>query len=100
MADIKTELNLNSHNIRELKEKLHNLKPTIVIDDKGLTEEIFQEIDHALNKDELIKIRTHTDSSEELSTIAEKICHKVKATLIQILGYIIAIYRKNVQPEE
>jgi RNA-binding protein YhbY len=83
MADLKTELNLYSHNIKELKEKLHILKPTIVINDKGITEEIFQEIEHALNNNELIKIRTHVDSSEELSIIAEKYVIKLKRHLFK-----------------
>jgi len=100
MTSTKTTLNLNHHDIRGLKEKLHNLKPTVVIDNRGLTEETFQAIDHALNSDELIKIRTHASSSEELIAIAEEICEKVKAALIQTFGYIIAIYRKNILPEE
>jgi len=91
---------LNHHDIRELKDKLHHLKPAIVIDNKGLTDEIFQDIDSALNDFELIKIRTHTDSSEELITIADEICSKTKAALVQTIGFIIAIYRKNLLVEE
>lgn len=100
MTDNKKSLTLNPHDMRELKNQLHHLKPAIVIDDSGLTDEVFQDIDRALNESELVKIRTHANSSEELVTIADEICTKAKAILVQTIGYIIAVYRKNVLIED
>jgi RNA-binding protein len=100
MMGIKSSSNLQPHVIREMKGKLHQLKPMVVIDNNGLTDELFKEIDQALNDNELIKIRTLANSSEELSAIAEKVCVKAKAVLIQTIGQIIAVYRKNLQVEE
>ena len=91
---------LKPQDIREMKNKLHHLKPSIIVSNNGLTDEVFQEIDRQLDSDELIKIRTHANTSEELTTIAEEICENAKAVLIQTIGYIIAIYRKNLQFEE
>lgn len=99
MTTKKSELVLNSQEIRDLKGKLHSIKPTVVVDSKGLTEELFQEIEHALNSAELIKIRTHAENTEELVNIAEAVCSKVKAVLIQTIGSIIAVYRKNLAEE-
>ena len=100
MSDANNLSELKPQDIREMKNRLHHLKPAIIIGTNGLTDEIFQEIDNQLDSNELIKIRTHANSSEELAAIAEEICNKVKAILIQTIGYIIAVYRKNLQPEE
>lgn len=91
---------INSRDLRALKSKLHSLKPVVIIGSNGLTNAVIQEIDRALNDHELIKIRAHVNKNNELTTIAEKICTKIKATLIQTIGHIIAIYRKNLQVED
>ena len=100
MISKKTLPTLNPHDIRELKSKLHHLKPVVIIGNKGLTDAVTQEIDRALNDHELIKVRADVKNSEELATIADAICAKTKSTLIQTIGHIIAVYRKNLQAEE
>ena len=100
MTDTTNISDLKPHDIRELKGKLHTVKPSVVIHNSDITHEIIQTIEQELNSNELIKIRTHVDSSEELATIAEEICSKTKAALIQTIGFIIAIYRENLVTEE
>ncbi|MBU0744391.1 MAG: YhbY family RNA-binding protein [Gammaproteobacteria bacterium] len=100
MTNVKTSLDLKPNDIREMKGRLHHLKPTVILGNKGLTDEVLNEINNELNHKELIKIRTIANGSEELMTIAEEICAKTKAILIQTIGHIIAIYRKNLQVEE
>ncbi len=95
MAKKKINQALTSQDIRDLKNKLHQLKPAVVINSKVLHDGVFQEIDSALNNSELIKIRTHATSGEELVKIGKEICENLGAVLIQTIGYIIAIYRKN-----
>jgi len=91
---------INSQDLRELKNKLHHLKPIVIIDNNmGLSDAVFQEIEQALNEHELIKIRTHTNTREDLNILAEAICAKTKASIVQTIGYIIAIYRKNLIEE-
>jgi len=87
--------------IRELKGKIHHLKPIVIIGNNGLTPAVIQEIDRALNDHELIKIRVHIkDSKEELAKITQEICTKTNATAIQTIGHIVAVYRKNLQNED
>ena len=89
---------LTPQNTRELRSKTHHLKPIVIIGNNGLTEPVIQEIDRALNDHELIKIRVSVkDSKKELTEITQEICTKTNATLIQFIGHIIAIYRKNPQ---
>ncbi|EKE01398.1 MAG: hypothetical protein ACD_21C00146G0007 [uncultured bacterium] len=91
---------LTPQDIRELKSKVHHLKPVVIIGDKGLTAAVIQEIDRALNDHELIKIRVHIEDREELNKITTEICTKTNASLIQVIGHIVAVYRKNPQNEE
>lgn len=101
MKKTKKQSILAPQDIRELRSKVHHLKPIVIIGNNGLTDAVIQEIDHALNDHELIKIRVHIkDNKEELAKITSEICTKTQATLIQTIGHIVAIYRKNLQIEE
>lgn len=91
---------LNPQTIRELKSKLHHLKPVVIIGNHGLTDAVTHEIDRALNDHELIKVRANASNKEEFTAITEKLCADTQSTLIQTIGHIIAIYRKNLQLEE
>ena len=87
--------NLTPQNIRNLKSKVHHLKPIVIVGNKGLTDMVIQEIDRALDDHELIKIRIHTQDREALATAISDICTKTNAKLIHSIGHIIAIYRKT-----
>jgi RNA-binding protein len=84
---------LSSKEIRELREKLHHLKPVVIIGGNGLTDNVLFEIDRALNDHELIKIRIDEDDREKIEKMATLICEKNNSELVQIIGHIVAIYR-------
>ena len=90
---------LSRQDIRDLRSRLHQLRPSVVINDSRLDNWTYQNIDLALDSNELVKIRTHISGSEELRKVAKKICGSLKATLIQTVGHVIAIYRKNPEVE-
>lgn len=90
---------LSIKNIRELRGQTHHLKPVVIIGNNGLTETVIQEIDRALDDHELIKIRVHKNNKNELTDIIGEVCNKTFATLVQVIGHIVAIYRKNLQNE-
>jgi|WetSurMetagenome_2_1015567.scaffolds.fasta_scaffold487819_2 RNA-binding protein len=81
--------------IRELRAQLHHLKPTLIIGNHGITDSLIQEINRALDDHELIKIRVNEFNNSSLAEIANQICSKTKSVLVQTIGHIIAIYRKN-----
>lgn len=96
----KIKNSISSKELRELRESLHHLKPIIIIGNDGLTNNVLAEIDRALNDHELIKIRINAENSTERAEIAQKICDQTSAILVQTIGHILAIYRKNPQLEE
>ncbi len=77
----------------------HNLKPVVVIAQKGLTENISKEIERALKEHELIKIKLITSTREDKQVLTEKICADFSAIRIQNIGNIILIYRAAKRPD-
>ena len=79
---------------KQLKAQAHSLKPIILIGQSGLTESVLTEIDKTLDTHELIKIKIRAER-EDRKLIRQQIIDVSQAELIQSIGQIIAVYRKN-----
>ncbi len=79
---------------KQLKAQAHSLKPIIIIGQSGLTESVLTEIDKTLDTHELIKIKIRAER-EDRKQISQQIIDVSQAELIQSIGQIIAVYRKN-----
>ena len=66
-----------------------------MIGDKGLTEAVQLEIERGLLDHELIKVKIANNNRNERKNIIAKICRARNAELIQAIGKIAIIYRKN-----
>lgn len=80
---------------KKLRSKAHSLKPVIMIGQSGLTETVLAEINLALDHHELIKVRVRTADRESRKQITADICLQTEAALIQSIGQIAVLYRKN-----
>ncbi len=80
---------------QQLKAQAHKLKPVVLIGNNGLTTAVQNEIERALLDHELIKIRVATEDRALKKTIISEICQVRQAELVQIIGNIGVIYRKN-----
>ncbi len=85
---------MNSIRKKQLKAQAHILKPVIIIGQAGLTESVLKEIDLTLNTHELIKIKIRAEK-EIRTQLSKQIIEESQAELIQSIGQIIAVYRKN-----
>jgi len=75
----------------------HHLKPVLTVADNGLTEGVLAELDRALGDHELIKIKLNIlDREARLASIGE-LCKAGRADLVQVIGKMALIYRKNPQ---
>ncbi|MFP3852517.1 YhbY family RNA-binding protein [Pseudomonas sp. W5-01] len=73
----------------------HHLKPVLIVADNGLTEGVLAELERALGDHELIKIKLNIlDRESRLAAIAE-LCEVGKADLVQVIGKMALIHRKN-----
>ena len=74
----------------------HHLKPVLTVADNGLTEGVLAELERALGDHELIKIKVNIlDRESRLEAVAE-MCKAGKAELVQVIGKMALLYRKNV----
>ncbi|GAA4359199.1 ribosome assembly RNA-binding protein YhbY [Kangiella marina] len=86
---------LSKSQIKFLRSKAHNLKPVVMIGDKGLTENVLDEINLALNHHELIKVKVRAEEREDKKTIIDAICKKTNGQQVQVIGHILVLYRRS-----
>ena len=78
-----------------LKTRAHALKPVVMTGQHGLTPAVLNEINLALEHHELIKVRLIAAKREDRKTMIETILTDTAAELIQAIGHVITLYRKN-----
>lgn len=78
-----------------LKARAHKLKPVILVGNNGLSDALLKETDRALNDHELIKIRIPTEDRDLKKQLFAEVCEKLHAELVQQIGSIGVLYRKN-----
>ena len=80
---------------RHLKALAHHRKPVVIIGDSGITPAVLHEILLALDHHELIKIRVNAEDREAREAMIEEICATADAALIQRIGHIATLFRRN-----
>lgn len=90
-----THPKLDTTEMRRLKGIGHNLKPVVIIGNKGLSKSVVEELDRALNDHELIKIKTPPGSKEEREAFSDELASKTGAQLIHSIGRMALLLRRN-----
>ncbi len=92
-------MNLTPAQIKRLRAEGHRLKlkPIIIVGQKGLSENLHQEIDQALDRHELMKLRIPALERGARRELGEKICSQHRAQLVEAIGGVIVIYRPNLE---
>ena len=85
---------LNNRQIRYLRGLTHKLSPVVMVGDKGLSENIFTEIETALEHHELIKVRIRAER-EQRRTWMEEIARHCNAEQVHNIGQVACYYRRN-----
>jgi RNA-binding protein len=88
-------MSLSKKQIKFLRAKCHDLKPVILLGQKGLTDEVLSELDIALTHHELVKIKLSVDDREHRKQMIAEICDKSQAEEVQSIGKTLSVYRVN-----
>ena len=80
---------------RDLRQRGHALKPVVIIGNAGLSEAVLREIDLSLEHHELLKVRLGGADREARRQLIASICESCHAELVQSIGHIALIYRKQ-----
>ncbi len=88
-------MTINNTQKKFLRQAAHHLKPVVWAGQNGITKSLITEIDEALEHHELIKIKCRLGEREERDAGIQEICKKTGADLVQRIGNIVTIYKKN-----
>ncbi len=86
---------LSKKQIKFLKSKCHALKAVIMMGQKGLTEEVLNELNIALTHHELVKIKLGVDDRDARKQLIVDICEKSQSEEVQSIGKTLSVYRVN-----
>lgn len=87
---------MNTELKKFLKAKAHTLKPVVITGQHGITPAVMNEINLALDHHELIKVRVNAaDRDQRRELIADILKNAAGAELLQSIGHIISLYRRN-----
>lgn len=73
----------------------HHLKPVILLGEKGLTDSVVLETEASLLAHELIKVKINSADRDERKTIAAELAERCEAHIIQTIGRMVILYKKN-----
>ena len=91
-------MSLSPEQRREYRAIAHNLKPVIIVGDKGLSEGLQEELERALNDHELIKIKVANQDRDARQDAITALCQSSGAELVQTIGKIAVILRRAKKP--
>jgi RNA-binding protein len=80
---------------RALRAQAHHLQPVVAVGQHGLTPAVLHEIDLALLKHELIKVRVFADDRAEREAVLATIGAELACAPVQHLGKLLILYREN-----
>jgi RNA-binding protein len=90
-------MSLSKNQIKFLRSKCHDLKPVVMLGQKGLTDAVLNELDIALDHHELVKVKLSVDDRDARKQLTEEICQRCRAEIVQSIGKTVSIYRKNTE---
>ncbi|HAO66270.1 MAG TPA: hypothetical protein DCR17_06260 [Verrucomicrobiales bacterium] len=88
---------LTSAQTRKLKAIAQRLDASIKIGKNGLTDGFLKEVDDALKRDELVKVR-FVEFKEEKKELAPKIAEQTQSHLVTRVGHVAVYYREKPDP--
>ena len=94
-------IELSGEQKKALRGKGHHLEPIVYVGKEGLSSALLKSTETALKTHELIKIKLGQNCPLDRHKAAEELARLTAATLVQVIGRIILLYRTNPDlPEE
>jgi RNA-binding protein len=87
-------MSLTTKQKRYLRGLSHKLQAVVTIANNGLSENVINELDDALNKHELIKVKLRSDKQQRRQWI-EEIGSKFNAEQIHVIGQVACFFKRN-----
>jgi RNA-binding protein len=78
---------------KQLRGRSHALKPVVHIGQSGLTENVLQEVEQALEHHELIKLKARVGDRDARDAVIAELVTATGADLVQQIGNVAVIFR-------
>ncbi len=90
-------MELSSAQIKRLRAECHRrgLKPVVSIGQHGLSDNVQAEIDQALTRHELVKLRIPALPKPDKRELAHALCAHHAAIQVEAIGHVLVLYRRN-----
>jgi RNA-binding protein len=88
-------MSLSKNQIKHLRGLCHALRPVVMLGQKGLTQEVLDELEIALKHHELVKIKVAVDDRELRQKIIESLCETSQSEVVQSIGKTVSVFRRN-----
>ena len=88
---------LNGQMKKAFRGVAHHLDPVVSISDRGLSDGIVAETERALNDHELIKVKVDALTKPDRLAVTQLLAERTQATVIQNIGKVAVLYRKNLR---
>ncbi|MEI7733076.1 MAG: YhbY family RNA-binding protein [Verrucomicrobiota bacterium] len=83
--------------VRKLKSQAQKLDPMVKVGQAGITEGFLANLDQALARHELIKVRFDAFKDEK-RTLAKQMAEQTGSHLVWMVGHVAVFYRQNPDP--
>ena len=77
----------------------HSLKPIVTVANETISQSVNDEIDRALRDHELVKIKVLLNPRSLKKDLVKEILKQQNANLIQLIGNVALLYRKEKEPK-
>ncbi|MDN6181052.1 MAG: ribosome assembly RNA-binding protein YhbY [Halomonas subglaciescola] len=75
----------------------HHLNPVVTVSDNGISDNLLAELDRALRDHELVKVKLALPDRDDRALMLETLTQDGDAELVQSIGKVALLYRKNPQ---
>ncbi|KJH83341.1 YhbY family RNA-binding protein [Pseudomonas sp. KSR10] len=86
---------LTNEQKKQYKSIGHHLKPVLIVSENGLTDGVQAELERALSDHELIKVQLRITERDDRRAVTEELCKIGRCELVQSIGKMALVYRKN-----
>lgn len=81
---------------RFLRSKAHHVTPVTQVGKGGISDNMIEQINMALETKELIKVSILQNCEEDKDTVAETLAERSGAELVQLIGKTVVLFKESV----
>jgi len=81
---------------RFLRSKAHHVTPVTQVGKGGISDNMIEQINLALEAHELIKVSILQNCEEDKDTVAETLAERTGAELVQLIGKTVVLFKESV----